>query len=107
MVMQDSFTSSCDIVEDVTLLLPKGCHDGQQALGKLTPRAALSTKAALAPEHDGTQGPLRRIIWKLHPLSMDKGPQGRLVLQQGATQSGTLGVFTQRPLAQEGANLHP
>jgi hypothetical protein len=56
--MQDSFTSSCDIVEDITLLLPKGCHDSQQALSKLTTCATLGAKAALAPEHDGTEGPV-------------------------------------------------
>src|SRR4051812_25198477 len=56
--MKSSCTSSCHIVEDITLLLPKGCHDSQQALGKLTPCATLGAKAAFAPQHAGTQGPV-------------------------------------------------
>ena len=102
-----SFAACCNVVEDIAPLLSQGRNGRQHPLDKVTACTTLGTKAPFAPEHDGTEGPLCRVIRKLHALSVDKGPQGRLVLQQRAAQSGTLGVFTRRPLAQKGANLHP
>lgn len=93
------------IPQDLTLLLTQRSNDGQQALGKLAAGATLGPKAPLAPEHDGTEGPLRRIIRKVHVLLVHKGPQRWFVLQQRATQRRTLGVFTRRSFLQEGANL--
>jgi hypothetical protein len=85
------------------LLLTQSGNDGQQTLSKVTACATLGPKAALAPQHDRAQSPLRGIIGKLYTLLVNESPQGRLVLEQGATQSGTLEVVTQRPFMQDGA----
>src|SRR4051812_134476 len=98
-MMKSSCTSSGDIVKDIALLLSEGRNGGQDTLSKVTPGTTLRPKAPLVPQHHRTEGAFRHIVCQLHALSMDKGPQGRLVLQQRATQSGTLGVFTRRPPA--------
>src|SRR5262245_26675270 len=105
--MQSGFTSSCDIIKNIAPLLPQARHGGQQPLSKVTPGATLGPKAALAPEYDGTQGLLSRVIGKLHSFMVDKSPQRRLVLEQGATQRRTLGVLTECPFPQQGTHLQP
>src|SRR5207249_8188668 len=93
--------------QDMALLLAQGRHDGQHPFDKVTALAALSAKAALAPEHDGTQGALRGVVGGVYALFVHKGPQRWLVLQERAAEGGTLGVVTQRPFPQEGVDLPP
>ena len=92
--MKSGLAGSGNVSKHMSLLLMQSGNDGQHALDKVTARTTLGTKAALAPQHDGTEGALGRIIGRFYPLLVDKGPQRRLVLEQRATQSSTLGVIT-------------
>jgi hypothetical protein len=89
------------------LLLAQGRNSRQYTLSKLAAHATLGPKAPLAPEHNGAENPFGGIIGKLHTLMVEKTPQRRLMLEQGATQRRTLGVLARRPFLQERADLHP
>ncbi len=56
--MKSCLAGGSHILQDLTLLLAQGRNDGQHALDKVTARAALGAKAALAPEHGVAQGPV-------------------------------------------------
>ena len=62
------------ILQDMPPLLAQGRHDGQQAFDKVTAGTTLGPKAPLAPQYDGTQGSLGRVIGKLDTLIVNKIP---------------------------------
>src|SRR5262245_27565662 len=106
-MMKSSLTRSCNVVENIALLLAQSGNDCKHSLGKVTTCATLSSKAALAPEHDWPERALGRIVRGVYPLDLNKRPQRRLVLEQRATQRRTLKVLTRRPFTQEGTDLLP
>ena len=85
--MKSSLAGSGDIIKYRTLLLMQSGNNSQQTLGKVTACATLGPKAPLTPEHDGAEGPLGGVIGKLYTFLVDKSPQRRLVLKQGAAPS--------------------
>src|SRR5262245_46583504 len=59
LVVKSRLARGGHILQDMPPLLAQGCHNGQQALDKVTAGTTLGPKAAFTPEHDRTQGPLR------------------------------------------------
>jgi hypothetical protein len=63
------------IVEDMTVLLLKGGHDGHHGFHKARAVGTLGAKASFAPEHPGADGAFGRIIGRLDLLMPHERPQ--------------------------------
>src|SRR5262249_54832819 len=90
--LERSFTRSDEELQQAPSLLTTGHHEGQQPLGKSTPRLASGPEAALAPQHGRPQGPLGYIVGGLDPVHPSKGPQRRPPLRQLSAQGGRFPV---------------
>ena len=67
--------------QDVALLLLQRRHHRHQAFDKAGAGCTLRAKAALAPEHTGTDRPLCRIVGRLDTGDLHECPQGLTPLQ--------------------------
>src|SRR5512132_134322 len=78
------------------LLLERG-HHGHQRFDEPGAVRAVRPKAALAPEHPGTNGPLRRVIRRFHSWMSHERPQRLAPLEDLATHALGLGHTTRLP----------
>jgi hypothetical protein len=93
-VVKGSLARSGHILQDMPLLLAQACHDGQQALGKLTTCATLGSKASLAPEHHRTQGAVKLS----EGIAPSAGLQNRACRRVGGQRVTSVGTFPTAPL---------
>ena len=88
-------TGFSEVVQHITILLPQCSDDSHNAFDEATSSFALGAKAAVAPQHTGTN----------LPFDAREGPQGIFTFENVAAGSGRLGVIASGPLAEQLADL--
>ena len=90
-------TRSRWVVEDMVVLRLERCHHGHQRFDEPGVVRAVRPKAALAPAHPGTNGPLRRVMRRFHSRMPHERPPRLVPLEERATHALGLGHTTRVP----------
>jgi YD repeat-containing protein len=75
---------------DRPLLEAEAVNDGHDALGEETPAETLRAVGDLAPEHEGPERTLRRVVGGVDAVDEGEGEEGGLVLEDIAAGAGDL-----------------
>ena len=94
-------TGFSEVVQHITILLSQCSDDGHNAFDEATSCLALSAKAAVAPQHTGTNLPLAKVIGRFRTFDAHEGPQGIFTFEDIAAGSGRLGVIASGPVAEQ------
>lgn len=100
-----SFTSCCQIRQDIPVLLSQRRDDGQNPFGEAQTTLTLRAKRTFTPHHTAAQSAFGGIIGRFNTRRINKCPQSWRELQDIATSTGRLGMVNKSTKLQPGVNF--